>query len=186
MQMLVSLRSCWRRPILLGLAFCAIGLALVGATSVAGQAQARTAIFANVSSSIEIEVPSEIQWGDLCLGTNVSVPQQVRVRSNKPFTLKIRSVTRTHMAEFDLTTQEWVTGGRSLSESLRWKLLDGESEPVQLSRTDMDIMAACPPTSDSGRTFDICFVQEVSFGDERLEEGKVYRIDVIFTAIQDV
>ena len=40
--------------------------------SLAEQAQARTAIYANVSSSIEIEAPSEIQWNDLCLVLNVS------------------------------------------------------------------------------------------------------------------
>ena len=40
-------------------------------------------IYANVSSSIEIEAPSEIQWNDLCLVQRIS-PQRIRVRSNKP------------------------------------------------------------------------------------------------------
>ncbi|HQD17717.1 MAG TPA: hypothetical protein PK128_03405 [Bacillota bacterium] len=185
-QFLTSTGPAWRRCALVGIMLAFFLGAVAEPVSLAEQAQARTAIYANVSSSIEIEAPSEIQWNDLCLGTNVSPPQRIRVRSNKPFTLKMRSVTRTHLAEYDLDSQQWVTGGRSLSETLKWRFSDDESQPLSVSRSDVDIAAANPATTSSGQAFDICFVQEIVFADEQLEDGKVYRIDVIFTAVQDV
>ncbi|NLH14210.1 MAG: hypothetical protein GX476_07155 [Firmicutes bacterium] len=95
-------------------------------------------------------------------------------------------MTRTHLAEYDMDSQQWVTGGRSLSETLKWRLSDDESQPLSVSRSDVDIAASNPATTSSGQAFDICFVQEIVFADEQLEDGKVYRIDVIFTAVQDV
>lgn len=178
--------SGWRRFAVQGLVLVVLLGALAEPVSFAEQAQARTSIYANVSSTIEIEAPTEIEWNDLRLGTNVSPPQRIKVRSNKPFTLKMRSVTRTHLSEFDLDTQQWITGGRSLSETLQWRFSDDESAPVNVSRSDTDIAVANPATTGSGQAFDICFVQEVVFSDPHLEEGKVYRIDVIFTAVQDV
>lgn len=189
MGMLSSFVSFWtvrRGTAVMGLGLCLAAAVLVRSVSDAGEVQARAAIYANVSSSIEIEAPSEIHWSELYLGTNVSPPQQIRVRSNKPFTIKMRSVSRTHMGEYDLEGEQWITGGKSLSETLMWKWADEESEPTKISRSDTDIVVAHPPTSDSGSLFDICFVQEIVYSDEHLPEGKAYRIDVIFTAVQDV
>lgn len=174
------------RGALLALTLCLVVPVLVKSISAAQEAQVRSAIYANVASSIEVEAPVEIHWADLAIGTNVSPAQRINVKSNLPYSLKMRSVTRTHLAEYDLVNQEFVSGGRSLSETLMWRLADPASENIEISRTDAVIRAANPPTSDSGEHFDICFVQEVGYGDERLPDGKAYRIDVIFTAVQDV
>lgn len=183
---LVSSRSLRRKAAMFGLGVFMAALVFIRPVSDAGEVQARAAIYANVSSSIEVEAPSEIHWNDLYLGINVSPPQQIRVRSNKQFTIKMRSVTRTHMAEYDLEEKQWITGGKSLSETLMWQWADEESEPTKVSRSDTDIVVAHPPTSDSGTVFKICFVQEIVYSDEHLPEGKAYRIDVVFTAVQDV
>lgn len=181
-----STRSFLARVMLLGLVLCSVVSVLAGSISTAQEAQVRSAIYANVASSIEIEAPVEIQWADLAIGVNVSPVQRINVKSNRPYSLKMRSVTRTHLAEYDLVSQQFVSGGKSLSETLTWKLADPSSEAREISRSDEVIRAANPPTSDSGEDFDICFVQEVGYGDERLPEGRAYRIDVIFTAVQDV
>jgi hypothetical protein len=174
------------RAALLGLTLCSVVCLLAESISIAQQAQVRSAIYANVASSIEIEAPVEIQWADLAIGINESPVQRINVKSNQPYSLKMRSVTRTHLAEYDLVSQEFISGGKSLSETLMWRLADPASETRAISRTDVVIRAANPPTRDSGENFDICFVQEVGYGDERLPDGKAYRIDVIFTAVQDV
>lgn len=181
----LSVRSVRLRAALLGLTLCSVA-ALTRSISAAEEAQARSAIYANVAGSIEIQAPLEIQWADLAIGVNVSPVQRISVKSNRPYSLKMRSVTRTHLAEYDLVSQEFVSGGRTLYESLMWRQADSASEARKVSRSDEVIQAASPPTSDSGQHFDICFVQEVGYGDERLPEGKAYRIDVVFTAVQDV
>lgn len=185
MWSLVSARSVRLKVVLLGLALFSVA-ALPKSIGAAEEAQARSAIYANVASSIEIQAPLELQWADLAIGVNVSPVQRINVKSNRPYSLKMRSVTRTHLAEYDLVSQEFISGGRSLSESLMWQQADSGSEARKVSRSDEVVQAANPATSDSGRHFDICFVQEVGYGDERLPEGRAYRIDVIFTAVQDV
>lgn len=164
--------------VLLCLAGVDVVLALEGSS--------RQALYANVVYAVEIAVSPVYEWKELKVGANESDPQIVTVRSNAPYSLKLRSVTRTRMAEYDLSQEEFVKEGRSLVEGLQWRLDGEEGMPQKISRSDLVVLTGQEPTGNQGRSHRITFVQEVGYSDERLPEGRLYRIDVVYSVSQEI
>lgn len=157
-----------------------------GSVGLCGPAEGQVvqSITANVADAIEITGPVDFDWSDLKVGANTSPPQTVRVRSTAPYGIKIHSVTRTKMAEFDLGAGDFVSGGRSLGEALQWVGPSGQATPI--SRSDAVVASGLAPTTDTPAVSQITFVQVVSYADRRLPAGKVYRIQVVYSAAQEV
>ena len=173
-------------PPLAGLLLISLVLLNTAAAGTGIESTAREAIYANVADALEIEAPVEYFWTDLVIGANVSEPQLIHIKSNRSYSVKLRSVTRMRMGEYDMAEGRFVSGGRALSENLQWLLDGSEAEPLTVSRTDQTVLSGMDRTGDSGSNVGIRFVQHIGYGDERLPEGRMYRIDVIYTVVQDV
>lgn len=164
------------------LALVSMGVLVISVVVYAAESKVTQEITANIMDAIEITGPGPYSWNDLVVGTNTSAPQTITVRSTASYDIKIHSVTRTKMAEYDIATTTYITGGQTLQTALQWKTENGT--PVPISRTDVPVASALPATSDSGAGTAVAFVQQVGYGDRRLPSGKTYRIEVVYTATQ--
>ena len=137
-----------------------------------------------MAHAIELTVPPSYDWGLLVIGENESDLQPVTVKSTAPYDLNIRA-DRTKLAEFDLVSGDYAIGGRELQNALQWKEAYSGSYTV-VGTVDMPVLSAAPPTGSAGTTTSIRFRQVVSYGDQALPEGMVYRIVLTYTAMNTV
>lgn len=160
-----------------------IGLLLTSA-AIADTQTGTQEVTAQVAHAIELTVPPSYDWGLLVIGENESDLQPVTVKSTAPYDLNIRA-DRTKLAEYDLAGGGYTAGGRELQDVLQWKeASQGAYSPI--STIDMPVLSAAPPTGSAGATTSIRFRQVVSYGDQALPEGMVYRIVLTYTAMNTV
>jgi len=141
-------------------------------------------IVAQVAHAIELTVPAAYDWGVLSIGENESSLQDIIVRSTAPYDLFIRA-DRTRLAEYDLASGHYVSGGRELKDSLQWKEASMETY-FYVDTIDLPVISGGSPTGSDGTVISLLFRQIVDYGDQALPDGLVYRIVLTYTAMNTV
>jgi hypothetical protein len=137
------------------------------------------------SQEISLEVPDSVsEW---CLMPSDTPSQKqiaLTVRASSPWMITV-SLSRPdcRMAEYDLAASEYAPSGMMLEHPLRvWvKLGPDGSQMVELSQDGGMIDGGM--TGDDGQEVQLILSQLVSWNDEPLPYGHVYRIDLIFSAV---
>ncbi|NLJ60083.1 MAG: hypothetical protein GX338_03940 [Firmicutes bacterium] len=144
-------------------------------------------ITCNVLPTIQASFPVSLHLGDVTPNPDedmsyvTSELQVVRVWSNTKWALKIQS------DAIDGRLKEW-TGeqysSRALSFPLEWQL-DKGGVFHRVTGNEAIVAEDRLPTTEQGSTVEIRFRQQISYEDVPLaDSGGIYRIEVIFTAIQ--
>lgn len=141
-------------------------------------------VIAQVGHAIELTVPPAYNWGTLVIGENVSELQDIIVKSTAPYDLNIRG-DRVRLAEYNLAGGDYVAGGRELQSPLQW-MEPSAGAYSAIGVTDSQIVVAAPPTGSAGQITSILFRQMVSYGDQALPDGLVYRIVLTYTAMNTI
>ena len=155
--------------------------------SLANSSVSTMPITCNIMPTIEVSFPVALELGNVSPDPDISVSyvvsdaQAVRVWSNTKWALKIQS------DAMDGRLKEW-TGveytSRALSFPLEWQL-DEESDFNRMTGNETTIVEDQAPTDHNGRVLRLRFRQQITYNDvPLLDSANIYRIEVMFTALQ--
>lgn len=169
------------RPLLVAVVCIA---ALLSPTVTADTQVGHQEIIAQVAHAIELTVPMSYDWGMLTVGDNESSLQDIVIKSTAPYDLFVRA-DRTKLAEYHLANGSYVSGGRELANPLQWKEVS-KGAYADVDTIDSPIVTGAPPTGSNGTMSTIVFRQIVTYGDQSLPDGMVYRMVLTYTAMNTV
>jgi len=146
----------------------------------------------NVSSALTLTIPSDLSWGDLSIGDNISPSQTVNVKSTDSYDLKIKSspVEDTLAAfmpkQYDTSADSFFHGGHYISDTLQWKGGDVSSY-TDITTSYALVLDNASPTPDAGTDTPVYYRINVGYGDRRLTgTNQAYCIKVNFFATQTI
>ena len=139
-------------------------------------------VSANVTSTLELSVPSDLDFGNLDIGDNESRNQGVLVKSNVSYGIQIKA-DRTDMTEFTTATSTY--GTTTLVEAFEWEEAASGSY-ADISTSNASVVSAAPATPHAGTITNVKYKQEAKFDDEPLGTGIEYHIIITFTATQGI
>jgi len=128
---------------------------------------------------LDVTFPDDLDLGILAVGENVSDLQSLVVNSDLGYQVYVRA-DRERLGQWDLMLMRYVAG----SEMAEPLLLTSEGRTYVVGIGDLLIADRPGPSPPPEVTFR--FVQRVGFGDRPAPEGRVYRILLTYTVVQNV
>ena len=179
----IGRRSRWPcTRLLLIVAVCIAGL--ISQTAIADTQVGYQEITAQVGHAIELTVPMSYDWGTLSIGENESSLQDIIVKSTAPYDLLVRADS-TKMTQYHLASGMYVAEGKELVNPLQWREVTvGAYRPIDT--VDMPVVTAAPPTGNGGSVCTVVYRQVITYDDQSLPDGMVYRIVLTYTATNTV
>lgn len=140
---------------------------------------------ADSTQEISIVVPESVsEWYLVPSDTPSQKQIEFTVRATSPWTITASwSRSDGRMAEYELAASEYVPSGMTLHNPVQvWPVPEAEGcQNVELSSGGGVINGQ--KTGDAGQAIELTLSQQVSWNDEPLPYGRVYRIDLLFSAV---
>lgn len=134
---------------------------------------------AAAGNGLHVTFPDDLDLGALAVGENESDPQSLFVNSDLGYRVYVRA-DRDRLGQWDPMLMAYVAGS-DMAEPL---MLTAEGRTYVLGMRDLLIADRPGPSPPPEVTFR--FVQRVGFGDRPALEGRVYRILLTYTVVQNV
>ncbi len=128
---------------------------------------------------LNVTFPDDLDLGTLAVGENVSDLQSLLVDSDLGYRVYVRA-DRERLGQWDPVVMAYVAG----SEMAEPLMLTAEGRTYVVGMGDLLIADRPGPSPPPEVAFRL--VQHVGFGDRPAPEGKVYRILLTYTVVQDV
>jgi hypothetical protein len=128
---------------------------------------------------LNVTFPDDLDLGPLAIGENVSDPQSLFVDSDFGYRVYVRA-DRDRLGQWDPMLMAYVAGSEMSAPLMLFT--EGQTYIVGMG----DLLVADRPGPSPPREVTFRFVQRVGFGDRPAPEGKVYRILLTYTVVQDV
>jgi hypothetical protein len=137
------------------------------------------------TQEISIVVPESVsEWYLVPSDTPSQKQIELMVRASSPWTITTSwSRSDCRMVEYDLASSEYVPSGMMLEDPVQVRLLPGADGSRNVELSSDGVMIKGQETGDAGREIELTLSQQVSWSDEPLPYGRVYRIDLLFSAV---